>query len=117
MEMDNTMTEHEMWEWNEQLLKNTCTIEDYMYLMEHTHIFHYDIGIIIKMTDKSYLFEYGHSYRDIQYKRVDKKDSYKVGQMLHLLRKELTHTLDDRLKKMYSKDEYNIHECWHQIIE
>jgi hypothetical protein len=111
--MDNTLTRDEMYEWQKELLKNTHTIEDYMYLMKQG-IFHYDIGIKIKMTDKSYLFEYGSGYSDIQHKRIDKKDVRKINDMLYILRDQLVYTLEDKIEKMYSKSPDDIYACWGQ---
>ena len=115
MEIDDTLTETEMIQWNKALLKSIRTIEDYVYLAEHTHLFHYDIGIYIKMTDKSYLIEYCKHYSDIVYKRIDKKDAHKIDVMLCRLKLELTYLLEDRVEKVFSEDLDDKRECWFKI--
>lgn len=104
MEMDNTMTRTEMKQWNDELVKNMNTIEDFMSIQDNPDIYHYDIGIKIKMTDKSYLLKYDKKYINMYYKRVDKKDERTIYEVLYILRKELTNALNDRVEKTFSED-------------
>lgn len=98
------MTRTEMIQWNDELVKNTNTIEDFMSIQDNPDIYHYDIGIKIKMTDKSYLLKYDKKYINMYYKRVDKKDERTIYEVLYILRKELTNALNDRVKKTFSED-------------
>jgi hypothetical protein len=104
MEMDNTMTRSEMIQWNAELVKNTRTIEDFMSIQGNPDIYHYDVGFVVKATDKSYLIKYDKKYLNPINKRVDKKDERTIYEVLWLLRKELTNALDDRVKKTFSED-------------
>jgi hypothetical protein len=104
MEMDNTMTRSEMIQWNKALIENTRTIEDFMSIQGNPDIYHYDVGFVVKATDKSYVIKYDKKYLNPINKRVDKKDERTIYEVLWLLKKELTNALDDRVKKTFSED-------------
>jgi hypothetical protein len=104
MEIDNTMTRSEMIQWNKALVENTRTIEDFMSIQGNPDIYHYDVGFVVKATDKSYLIKYDKSYLNPIYKRVDKKDERTIYMVLWLLRDELKNVLNDRVEKTFSED-------------